>query len=68
MNNFARQWVEPLFQFTALVFLLVILGSFLFGFITLLSTGMWFVGLATGAILFLLSVIFLGAIWYGSRR
>ena len=68
MNSFARQWVEPLFQFTTLAFVLVVISSFLVGFITLMATRLWFIGVATGGGLFLMSTVLLIAVWYGSRR
>ncbi|KAL7648710.1 UNVERIFIED_CONTAM: hypothetical protein RMT77_000617 [Armadillidium vulgare] len=67
MNSFARQWVEPLFQFTPLVFFLVAITSILIGFIAMMATGMWYVGLGTGGGIFLLIILCLMSIWYGSR-
>nr|XP_045615687.1 kinase D-interacting substrate of 220 kDa B-like isoform X5 [Procambarus clarkii] len=68
MGSFARQWVEPLFQFSPLVLLVVIHLSLLIGLITAVPTFSWIVGVATGGGVFLLSTLFLVAVWHSSRR
>ncbi|KAK7023667.1 hypothetical protein SK128_026823 [Halocaridina rubra] len=68
MGGFARQWVEPLFQFSPLVLLLVIHLSLFVGLLTAVPTRLWMVGVASGGAVFLISTLFLVAIWHGSRR
>ncbi|XP_071550191.1 uncharacterized protein Arms isoform X4 [Panulirus ornatus] len=68
MGSFARQWVEPLFQFSPLVLLLVVHLSLLLGLIIAVPTFSWVVGLATGGGVFLFCTLILVAIWHGSRR
>ncbi|XP_066960027.1 kinase D-interacting substrate of 220 kDa B isoform X4 [Macrobrachium rosenbergii] len=68
MGSFARQWVEPLFQFSPLVLLLVIHLALLMGLITAVPTKSWIVGVATGGGVFLILTLFLVAVWHGSRR
>lgn len=68
MGSFARQWVEPVFQFSPLVFLLVVHLALLTGLITAVPTFSWEVGLAAGGGVFLLATLILFVIWHGSRR
>lgn len=68
MGSFARQWVEPLFQFSPLVLLLVVHLSLLVGLITAVPTISWVVGLAAGGGVFLFCTLILVTIWHGSRR
>ncbi|XP_068222822.1 kinase D-interacting substrate of 220 kDa B-like isoform X3 [Palaemon carinicauda] len=68
MGSFARQWVEPLFQFSPLVLLLVTHLALLIGLITAVPTSSWIVGVATGGGVFLILTLFLVAVWHGSRR
>ncbi|ROT65869.1 hypothetical protein C7M84_016147 [Penaeus vannamei] len=68
MCSFARQWVEPLFQFSPLVVLVVVHLSLLVGLIAAVPTISWEIGLAAGGSVFLVITLFLVAVWHGSRR
>ncbi|CAL4067998.1 unnamed protein product [Meganyctiphanes norvegica] len=68
MSSFAKQWVEPLFQFSPLVFLLVVHLTVVAGLITAVPTLNWHIGLASASAVFLLCTVFLIAVWYGARR
>lgn len=68
MGGFARQWVEPLFQFSPLVLLLVLHLALLVGLFTAVPTLSWVVGVATGGGVFLILTLFLVAVWHGSRK
>ncbi|XP_042204947.1 kinase D-interacting substrate of 220 kDa B-like isoform X3 [Homarus americanus] len=68
MGSFARQWVEPLFQFSPLVLLLVVHLSLLLGLITAVPTFSWAVGVAVGGGIFVSLTLFLVVVWHGSRR
>ncbi|KAK4298504.1 hypothetical protein Pmani_029160 [Petrolisthes manimaculis] len=68
MGSFARQWVEPVFQFSPLVFLLVVHLALLMGLITAVPTFSWEVGVAAGSGVFLVATLVLFLIWHGSRK
>lgn len=60
MKSFAIQWLEPMFEFNQLVFLIILLLSLICGLIIFLSTKIWVIGAYTAASIFLSTVIFLG--------
>ncbi|XP_039292583.1 kinase D-interacting substrate of 220 kDa B [Nilaparvata lugens] len=68
MKNFARQWVDPTFQFSWL--LLVLLAHFVLivGVIVTLIVGNWMIGLVVTSAIFLLIYAFLVVIGFGSQR
>ncbi|XP_076046532.1 ankyrin repeat-rich membrane spanning isoform X4 [Oratosquilla oratoria] len=68
MSSFARQWVEPLFQFTPLVFILVFMVALILGLIVAVPMKSWIAGVATGGGIFLFLIFCLIAVWHGSRR
>ncbi|XP_024945713.1 kinase D-interacting substrate of 220 kDa isoform X2 [Cephus cinctus] len=68
MKNFARQWIDPVFQFSSLLFLVVTHLSLLMGVIVGLAVQSWIVGLASGLILITVVYVFLVLIWYANQR
>ena len=68
MKNFARQWVDPTFQFTSLLFLVVLHISLLVGVILGLIFQSLTVGLSAGASVIFIVYLTLILIWYANRR
>lgn len=68
MKNFAREWVDPTFTFTSLIFLLFLHIALIFGTIIGLSLVSWIYGLVAGGIIFVLCYMFLFGIWFASKR
>ncbi|XP_018570623.1 kinase D-interacting substrate of 220 kDa B isoform X3 [Anoplophora glabripennis] len=68
MKNFAREWVDPVFQFTVLLFLVLVHFCVIIGTILGLSLQSWIVGLSVGVAILVLSYIFLALIWFASKR
>lgn len=68
MRSFARQWVEPLFTFSPLVFLLLLHLAVLAGLIVAAPMQDWRVGVGVGSSVFIVATVFLIAVWQGSRR
>ena len=59
MKNFEAQWVEPLFTFTWLLFLLIVHITLLVGLFVGLITGIWLAGVFTTVILIVIIYGFL---------
>ncbi|XP_069672913.1 kinase D-interacting substrate of 220 kDa B isoform X3 [Periplaneta americana] len=68
MKNFARQWVDPVFQFSSLLLLVVVHTALLTGVVIGLAVKSWIIGICTGGGLVLLCYTFLVLVWYGSQR
>ncbi|KAJ8917768.1 hypothetical protein NQ315_010674 [Exocentrus adspersus] len=68
MKNFAREWVDPVFQFTVLLFLVLVHFCVIFGTIAGLSLQSWILGLSVGVAILMLSYIFLALIWFANKR
>ncbi|CAH1969286.1 unnamed protein product [Acanthoscelides obtectus] len=68
MKNFAREWVDPVFQFTTLLFLIMVHVATIIGTMIGLSIQSWIVGISVGLGFLILSYITLGMIWFASKR
>lgn len=68
MKNFARQWMDPVFQFSVLLFVVVTHVSLLVGITIGLALQSWIVGLACGISLIFFTYTFLILIWYANKR
>ncbi|XP_015838726.1 kinase D-interacting substrate of 220 kDa B isoform X2 [Tribolium castaneum] len=68
MKNFAREWVDPVFQFTSLMFLVLLHLSLIVGTIVGLSVQSWIIGLSTAVAFLLISYIFLALVWFANKR
>jgi len=68
MKNFARQWIDPVFQFSSLLFLVVAHVSLLVGIILGLVLQSWIIGLSSGISLLVVVYIFLILVWYANKR
>jgi ankyrin repeat-rich membrane spanning protein len=68
MKNFARQWVDPVFQFSSLLLLVVVHTALLTGMVIGLAVRSWIIGVCSGGGLVLLCYTFLVLVWYGSQR
>ncbi|XP_023245841.1 kinase D-interacting substrate of 220 kDa [Copidosoma floridanum] len=67
MKNFARQWLDPTFKFSSLLFLIVAHVSLLLGVTVGLACKSWLTGLVSGASLVVAVYVFLVAIWYANK-
>ncbi|XP_068991916.1 kinase D-interacting substrate of 220 kDa B isoform X5 [Neodiprion pinetum] len=67
MKNFARQWMDPVFQFSSLLFLVVVHISLLIGVILGLSLQSWIIGLAIGVTFIVVLYVFLLLVWYANQ-
>ncbi|XP_017763227.1 PREDICTED: kinase D-interacting substrate of 220 kDa isoform X5 [Eufriesea mexicana] len=68
MKNFARQWIDPVFQFSFLLFVVVTHVSLLVGITIGLALQSWVIGLACGISLIIITYTFLILIWYANKR
>ncbi|XP_071446780.1 kinase D-interacting substrate of 220 kDa B [Hetaerina americana] len=68
MNNFARQWVDPVFQFSSMLFLAVCNIAMIGGAITGLASRSWIAGVSTGGGIVAITYGLLLVVWYGSQR
>ncbi|KAG7210898.1 hypothetical protein KM043_016276 [Ampulex compressa] len=68
MKNFARQWIDPVFQFSSLLFIVVTHVSLLVGVTIGLALQSWIVGLACGINLIFTVYAFLVLVWYANKR
>ncbi|XP_070172174.1 kinase D-interacting substrate of 220 kDa B isoform X3 [Polyergus mexicanus] len=68
MKNFARQWIDPVFQFSSLLFLVVAHISLVVGLIIGLTLQSWIIGLSCGISLLFIVYIFLLLVWYANKR
>ncbi|CAL4087384.1 unnamed protein product, partial [Meganyctiphanes norvegica] len=68
MGNFAKQWVDPLFQPSPLVFLMVFHVALLAGLVSAVPSFSWQIGLAIACTVFCSSSCLLLFIWHASRK
>ncbi|KMQ97513.1 kinase d-interacting substrate [Lasius niger] len=68
MKNFARQWIDPVFQFSSLLFLVAVHISLVVGLIIGLTLQSWIIGLSCGISLLVIVYIFLLLVWYANKR
>ncbi|XP_057659387.1 kinase D-interacting substrate of 220 kDa B isoform X7 [Diorhabda carinulata] len=68
MKNFAREWVDPVFQFSTLLFLVLMHISIILATIFGLSFQSWLIGLCVSVSFILLSYFLLAMIWFASNR
>nr|XP_033335869.1 kinase D-interacting substrate of 220 kDa isoform X2 [Megalopta genalis] len=68
MKNFARQWIDPVFQFSFLLFVVVSHMSLLVGVTIGLALQSWITGLSCGLGLIVITYAFLILIWYANKR
>lgn len=68
MKNFARHWVDPTFQFSTLLFLVVTHISLLIGVTIGLVCQSWAAGISSGSSLVILVYVFLLLVWYANNR
>ncbi|OXU24596.1 hypothetical protein TSAR_000048 [Trichomalopsis sarcophagae] len=68
MKNFARQWIDPSFQFSSLLFLIVTHASLLIGVTIGLICQSWVTGLVSGASLVVIVYVFLLLVWHANKR
>ncbi|XP_056641811.1 kinase D-interacting substrate of 220 kDa B isoform X4 [Diorhabda sublineata] len=68
MKNFAREWVDPVFQFSTLLFLVLMHISMILATIFGLSFQSWLIGLCVSVSFILLSYFLLAMIWFASNR
>ncbi|XP_067132401.1 kinase D-interacting substrate of 220 kDa B isoform X2 [Centruroides vittatus] len=67
MRNFTFQRLEPTFEFSWLVNLLLLLLSSTVGFILAFATGIWIVGLSVGSGILFMSYVFFAIITFGNK-
>nr|XP_023022551.1 kinase D-interacting substrate of 220 kDa-like [Leptinotarsa decemlineata] len=68
MKNFAREWVDPVFQFTIMLFIILVHIALVIGTIIGLSLRSWIVAACVVVAFVLLGYLFIALIWYASRR
>lgn len=68
MKGFARQWIEPQLQFSAILLLVVLHVATLFGVILGVSLDSWIAGVATGGGSLFVIVTFLYIVYWGTER
>nr|CAD7404607.1 unnamed protein product [Timema poppensis] len=68
MKNFARQWVDPVFQFSSLLLIVVVHMALVIGTVVGLASRWWVAGVSAGGTIVVLCYTFLMLIWYGSQR
>lgn len=68
MQNFARQWVDPVFQFTWILLLVVTHISLIIGLVFGLISSNWVVGLSVGSSILIISYSLAILIWYSGKR
>ncbi|KAF5290012.1 hypothetical protein FQR65_LT11678 [Abscondita terminalis] len=68
MKNFAREWVDPIFQFTGLLFLVVLHVAVVVGVVGGLAVQNWVVGVSIAVAILAIVYVFLALIWFASKR
>lgn len=68
MKNFAKQWVDPVFQFTSLLFIIILHLALIVGITVGLAVTDWMIGLVVGMNVLFLCYLFLIFIWFANRR
>ncbi|KAK9889799.1 hypothetical protein WA026_007172 [Henosepilachna vigintioctopunctata] len=67
MKNFAREWVDPVFQFSSLLFIVLLHLALVLGTIVGLATMNWILALSVGIISLISVYIFLTFLWFASK-
>ncbi|XP_011303261.1 kinase D-interacting substrate of 220 kDa isoform X2 [Fopius arisanus] len=68
MKNFARQWIDPTFQFSSLLFCSAIHVSLFLGVMMGLALQSWIVGVSLGGTVFCTVYICLILVWYANKK
>lgn len=68
MKNFAREWVDPVFQFTSLLFLIIVHIAIIGGTIVGLSFENWLIGTLFGCFVLIICYVFMALIWYTNKK
>lgn len=68
MKNFARQWIDPSFQFSSLLLAVVLHISLLVGVTIGLASQFWYLGLIAGFSIVLIVYMFLMLVKYANKR
>ncbi|CAH1112571.1 unnamed protein product [Psylliodes chrysocephalus] len=68
MKNFAREWVDPVFQFSTLLFIVLAHISIIAAIIVGLAVRSWVTGLCVGIAFLVLSYSILIMIWLASKK
>lgn len=68
MKNFARQWLDPTFQFSWLLLAITCHLCLFLGIVVSLLMQYWLHGTLVVLVIFLLTYTFLAVVWYGSNR
>lgn len=68
MKNFAREWVDPIFQFTSLLFLVNLHIAVIIGIIVGLCLQNWIIGLTVAGAVLAIIYTFLALVWFASKR
>ncbi|KAB0794943.1 hypothetical protein PPYR_11782 [Photinus pyralis] len=68
MKNFAREWVDPMFQFTGLLFFVVLHISAIIGIMGGLAIQSWLVGVCLSVGVLAVIYIFLALVWFAGKR
>ncbi|CAH0555430.1 unnamed protein product [Brassicogethes aeneus] len=68
MKNFAKEWVDPVFQFTTLLFLILLHITLSLGTIFGLSFQSWVIGVSVGVTALIVVYMFLALTWFASKR
>ncbi|KAK4875156.1 hypothetical protein RN001_011578 [Aquatica leii] len=68
MKNFAREWVDPIFQFTSLLFIAILHIAIIIGVIGGLAIQNWIFGISLAVGVLAIVYIFLGLIWFAGKR
>ncbi|KAH0569139.1 kinase D-interacting substrate of 220 kDa B isoform X2 [Cotesia glomerata] len=68
MKNFAKQWIDPAFQFSTLLLIVIFHISVLIGVTVGLTLLSWIIGVIVGASLFTLAYSVLGLTWYANKH
>lgn len=68
MKNFAKQWIDPAFQFSTLLLIVTIHVSVLLGVTVGLALMSWIIGIIVGVSIFTLVYTVLGLTWYSNNH
>ena len=68
MQNFARQWVDPVFQFTWILFLTVSHVAMVVGLLVGLLSFSYVAGFSVTAAVFIIAYCLAFLIWYSGKR
>lgn len=67
MRNFSKDWVDPVFQFTTLLFIVLFHVALVFGTTAALITGSWITGLSVCLVFLVAVYMFLAFVWFASK-